>query len=106
MSQLHGRSVTILTSTHTGPLIWFPKFHTKYRFCQPRRPPLPPPPPPPPLLACLLAFLFKYIFRQFTGLFKIERGIEKAIKTFFFELVLERLQAQGEGPSLNKLPKR
>ena len=100
MSQLHGRSVTILTSTHTGPLIWFPKLHIKYRFCQP------PPPPPPPLLACLLAFLFKYIFRQFTGLFKIERGIEKAIKTFFFELVLERLQAQGEGPSLNKLPKR
>ena len=30
----------------------------------------------------------------------MERDIKKAFQTFFFELVLECLQAQGEEPSL------
>ena len=47
----------------------------------------------------VFAFLY-YIFRQFTGLVTIERDIKKAFKTFFFDLVLECLQAQGEGRRL------
>jgi len=35
----------------------------------------------------------------------LERDIKNSFKTFFFKLVLECLQAQGDVPPVNKLPK-
>ena len=68
-----GRSVTILTSMHTGPygLKNFPQNNV------------------------FLSFDIQYW--QFTGLFTIEGDIKtnKDFKTFFFELVQECLPAQG-----------